>query len=106
MKFGWPARKSCPPDLGAVIAAAAMSWATWRTVPPGSPRGRGCRSCRSRHLALAPGVEGVVDEGASFEQAVVVGFDVQSAHADGQQPGPGRVGVQVVVLDQRAPTTT
>ena len=26
------ARNSWPPDLGAVIAAAAMSWATWRTV--------------------------------------------------------------------------
>jgi hypothetical protein len=33
MKFGLPARNSCPQYLGAVIAAAAMSWATWRTVP-------------------------------------------------------------------------
>ena len=32
MKFGLPARNSWPPDLGAVIAAAAISWATWRTV--------------------------------------------------------------------------
>jgi len=32
MKFGFPARNSWPPDLGAVIAAAAMSWATWRMV--------------------------------------------------------------------------
>jgi len=33
MKFGLPARNNCPPDFGAVIAAAAISWATWRTVP-------------------------------------------------------------------------
>jgi len=32
MKFGLPARNSCPPDLGAVIAAPAISWATCRTV--------------------------------------------------------------------------
>jgi len=32
MKFDLPAKNSWPPDLGAVIAAAAISWATWRTV--------------------------------------------------------------------------
>jgi hypothetical protein len=32
MKFGLPARNSWPPDLGAVMAAAAISWATCRTV--------------------------------------------------------------------------
>ena len=32
MKRCFPARRSCPPDFGAVIAAAAISFATWRTV--------------------------------------------------------------------------
>jgi hypothetical protein len=34
---GLPCRNSWPPDLGAVIAAAAMSLATWRTVSARSP---------------------------------------------------------------------
>jgi hypothetical protein len=32
IKFGLPARNNWPPDLAAVIAPAAMSWATWRIV--------------------------------------------------------------------------
>jgi hypothetical protein len=32
INVGLPARNSWPPDLGAVMAAAAMSLATWRTV--------------------------------------------------------------------------
>ena len=57
---------------------------------------RWCRSCRGGYLALAPGVEGVVDEGAAFEQPLVVGLGVQPAQADREQSWPGGVGVQVV----------
>jgi hypothetical protein len=32
MRFGLPARNSWPPDFGAVMAAAAITLATWRTV--------------------------------------------------------------------------
>jgi len=32
MKFGFSARNIWPPDFGAVMAAAAMSLATWTTV--------------------------------------------------------------------------
>ena len=47
-------------------------------------------------LALAPGIEGVVDEPATFQQPVAIGLDIQPAQPDRQQPGPGGVGVQVV----------
>jgi len=49
-----------------------------------------------RDLALAPGVESVVDEPALFQEPLVVGFHVQPADADGQQSRPGRVGAEVV----------
>src|SRR5919198_2486405 len=46
-------------------------------------------------LALAPGVQGVVDEAAAFEEPLVVGLGVEAALADGQQPRPQRVAVEV-----------
>jgi hypothetical protein len=56
----------------------------WWAVPgaPRPPRSRWSRSCRGGYLAPAPGVEGVIDEPAFLQQPVVVGFDVQPAHAD------------------------
>src|SRR5262245_16631747 len=72
-----------------------MSW-TGRWWRPAGRHSRWCRSCRGWHLALGPGVERVVDEPALVQQPVVVRFDVQPAYPNGQQPGAGRVAVQVV----------
>lgn len=58
-------------------------------------RCRGVGGCRD--VSLAPCVEDVVDERSTLEQAVVVGFDVEAADPDRQQPEPGRVGVKVFV---------
>ena len=47
------------------------------------------------NIALAPCVQSVVHEGRPFEQAIVVGFNVQAADADGEQTLPGGVGTNV-----------
>jgi hypothetical protein len=44
---------------------------------------------------LAPGVEGVVDEGALIEKAMVVVFNFETADTNGQQCGPERIGLEV-----------
>src|SRR5207253_4162554 len=49
------------------------------------------------HVPAAPGVEGVVDEAGPLQQAVVVAFDVEATHPDGEQPGSEHVGVEVLV---------
>src|SRR5919198_1895207 len=46
-------------------------------------------------LALAPGVQGVVDEAAAFEEPLVVGLGVEAALADGQEAGAERVAVEL-----------
>jgi hypothetical protein len=46
-------------------------------------------------LALAPGVEGVIDEAAAFEEPLVVGLGGEAALADGQQARAERVAVEV-----------
>jgi hypothetical protein len=46
-------------------------------------------------LALAPGVQGVVDEPAALQQPLIVGFDVQAALTDRQQARAERVAVQL-----------
>ena len=46
-------------------------------------------------LLLAPGVQGVVDEQAAFQQPLVVGFDVQAALTDGQQARAERVAAEL-----------
>src|SRR6266542_2623081 len=51
--------------------------------------------CGLAGVALAPGVQGVVDEAAALQQPLVVGFGVQAALADGQQPRAERVSVEV-----------
>jgi hypothetical protein len=44
---------------------------------------------------LAPGIQRVVDERAPLEQPLVVGFHLQAALTDGQQPRAERVAVEL-----------
>src|SRR5262249_61597219 len=46
-------------------------------------------------LALAPGVQRVVDEGGAFEKPVIVGLDREATEPDRQEPWAGGIAVQV-----------
>ena len=48
-----------------------------------------------RHLALAPRVEGVVDERRSRQECLVVRFNLQTTDPNRQEAGPGGVGVEL-----------
>lgn len=48
------------------------------------------------HVAPAPRVESVVDEGAPFEQPVIVLLDAQTSHTDRLEPGAQ--GIRVSIL--------
>src|SRR5207245_585253 len=53
------------------------------------------RSCARSDLLAAPRVKGVVDEGRAFEEAMVVGFDVEATHADREEARSGGIAVEI-----------
>src|SRR5450756_3194888 len=79
---------------------ALVAWVRSSTIGPvsvGPPRRCVVSGLlRGVDVAGAPGVEGVVDEAGAFQEALVVGFDVQPADTDEQNAPPGRVTVQIL----------
>src|SRR5439155_14754405 len=121
-------RSGSPADqaTGVVRRGLAACSRPWRSAPrspmcPGrgstgsrsrgwvTPSERAARSPDRRSLCvLTVGVEGVVDEGSAFQEPLIVDLDVETADADGQQPGALPFPVQVVrdvgrVHDPREP---